>query len=91
MRFYSQTKSLFKMTGPLISNDHKFKAPHHMPYRKLQPLPVPERPWLSLSLDHIIKLPGQSLFYINYSYHPHTEFTVNNSSVPAAQEHVINL
>jgi hypothetical protein len=26
MSLNSQTKSLFKMTGPLISNDHKFEV-----------------------------------------------------------------
>jgi hypothetical protein len=33
------------------------KAPRHAPYGLLQPLPIPQRPWLSISLDHIVELP----------------------------------
>ncbi|RFU81252.1 hypothetical protein TARUN_954, partial [Trichoderma arundinaceum] len=33
------------------------KAGRHKPYGLLQPLPVPERPWESISFDHITKLP----------------------------------
>ena len=33
------------------------KAPRHMPYGLLQPLPIPERPWSSVSTDHIVELP----------------------------------
>jgi hypothetical protein len=31
--------------------------PKHKPYRKLQPLPVPQRPWQEVSLDFITQLP----------------------------------
>jgi transposase InsO family protein len=31
--------------------------PRHKPYGKLQPLPVPERPWQEVSLDFITQLP----------------------------------
>jgi RNase H-like domain found in reverse transcriptase/Reverse transcriptase (RNA-dependent DNA polymerase)/Integrase zinc binding domain/Retroviral aspartyl protease len=33
------------------------KAAHHKPYGLLQPLPVPELPWSSLSMDFIVQLP----------------------------------
>ncbi|KAG8819677.1 hypothetical protein FRC17_010364 [Serendipita sp. 399] len=33
------------------------KAPRHKPYGLLKPLPVPERPWHSISMDFIEKLP----------------------------------
>lgn len=33
------------------------KAGHHKPYGKLATLPVPEGPWRSISMDHIIDLP----------------------------------
>ena len=33
------------------------KAPRHLPKGKLQPLPVPQRPWLHLSIDFLTNLP----------------------------------
>ena len=36
---------------------NKAKASRHKPYGELQALPVPERPWTSVSLDFITKLP----------------------------------
>src|SRR6185369_14196498 len=33
------------------------KTPRHSPYGLLKPLPVAERPWSSISLDHITQLP----------------------------------
>jgi hypothetical protein len=33
------------------------KPPHHKPYGLLAPLPVPPRPWHSVSIDHIVELP----------------------------------
>ena len=33
------------------------KAPRHLPRGKLQPLPVPQRPWSHLSVDFITDLP----------------------------------
>ena len=33
------------------------KTPRHQPYGLLQPLPVAERPWASLSMDFIVELP----------------------------------
>jgi transposase InsO family protein len=33
------------------------KPSRHKPYGPLQPLPIPERPWSSISLDHITDLP----------------------------------
>ena len=38
------------------------KPPRHRPYGLLQPLPVPERPWSSISLDHIVELPVSNGF-----------------------------
>lgn len=35
----------------------KTKTSKQKPYGKLQPLPVPEYPWESISFDHIVKLP----------------------------------
>jgi hypothetical protein len=33
------------------------KPPHHKPYGFLAPLPIPPRPWHSISIDHIVELP----------------------------------
>lgn len=33
------------------------KPTHHKRFGKLQPLPIPERPWQSISMDAIVKLP----------------------------------
>jgi hypothetical protein len=33
------------------------EARRHAPYDRLQTIPVPEKPWYSLSMDLIIKLP----------------------------------
>jgi hypothetical protein len=33
------------------------KAPNHKPYGLLQPLNIPSRPWQSISMDFIVKLP----------------------------------
>jgi transposase InsO family protein len=33
------------------------KPGHHRPYGLLQPLPIPDGPWKSLSMDHIVDLP----------------------------------
>ncbi|KAK6329290.1 hypothetical protein J4Q44_G00012680 [Coregonus suidteri] len=35
----------------------KCKAPRHLPRGKLQPLPVPQRPWSHLSVDFVTDLP----------------------------------
>ena len=35
----------------------QFKAPRHLPRGKLQPLPVPQRPWSHLSVDFVTDLP----------------------------------
>src|SRR5205085_12422126 len=33
------------------------KSSHHKPYGLLQPLPVPDKPWTSISVDFITQLP----------------------------------
>ena len=38
------------------------KSQHHLPNGLLQPLPVPDRPWGSVSLDYIVKLPESQGF-----------------------------
>ena len=34
------------------------KSSRHKPYGELQPLPIPSRPWSSISMDFIVKLPS---------------------------------
>lgn len=38
------------------------KAPRHKPFGLLQALPIPKRPWASLSTDHIVELPSSCGF-----------------------------
>lgn len=38
------------------------KSSHHKPYGLLSPLPIPEAPWLSISVDFITQLPPSSTF-----------------------------
>jgi hypothetical protein len=38
------------------------KPLHHRPYRLLQPLPIPEHPWHSISMDFIKQLPASNGF-----------------------------
>ena len=40
--------------------------PRHKPYGKLQPLPVPERPWQEVSLDFITQLPSSYIGTAEY-------------------------
>ena len=37
---------------------HQNKPKRHKPYGLLQPLPPPTRPWSSVTMDFIVKLPG---------------------------------
>src|SRR6266850_1920803 len=38
------------------------KAPHHKPYGKLKQLPIPDKPWNSISMDFIEHLPAADRF-----------------------------
>jgi hypothetical protein len=38
------------------------KIPRHQPYELLQPLPIPETPWTSISMDFIVDLPKSKSF-----------------------------
>ena len=38
------------------------KPQHHKPYQSLKQLPIPKRPWNSISIDFIEKLPSSSRF-----------------------------
>ena len=40
--------------------------PRHKPYGKLEPLPVPERPWQEVSLDFITQLPSSHIGQAEY-------------------------
>lgn len=40
----------------------RIKTRRHRPYGHLQPLPIPTRPWQSLSMDHITHLPSSHGF-----------------------------
>jgi transposase InsO family protein len=41
--------------------------PRHKPYGKLEPLPVPERPWQEVSLDFITQLPTSHIGTTEYN------------------------
>ncbi len=41
---------------------HRNKSPKHKPYGLLRPLPCPERPWSSIGIDFIVKLPSSQGF-----------------------------
>ena len=40
--------------------------PRHKPYGKLEPLPVPKRPWQEVSLDFITQLPSSHIGQAEY-------------------------
>src|SRR6266404_7038738 len=40
----------------------RVKSPRHKPYGKLKQLPIPSRPWSSISMDFIEQLPASEGF-----------------------------
>ncbi|RFU77263.1 reverse transcriptase domain [Trichoderma arundinaceum] len=57
---YYTFKGLKKTVANVVASCQtcgKTKDSRHRPYGKLQPLPVPERPWESVTMDHITDLP----------------------------------
>ncbi len=53
---------MFKTTFNSCMVCARNKARRHKPYGELQPLPVPDRPWSSLSMDFIEELPPSKNF-----------------------------
>jgi hypothetical protein len=49
-----------KFVLPIHVACHRNKARRHKPYGLLQPLPVPETPWHTVTFDFIVKLPKTS-------------------------------
>ena len=47
---------------------HKTKASRHKPYGMLEPLPVPGRPWGSITMDFVVKLPRSKDPVIDIQY-----------------------
>lgn len=57
---YFHIDGIKKMVQYVVSHCdtcQRSKSARHLPYGKIQPLPVPTRPWESVSFDHITKLP----------------------------------
>src|SRR6266481_1948634 len=66
-RFASTTTGLdsrptSKTTASCATICSHTKPMHHRPYRLLKQLPIPERPWNSISMDFIEKLPKSSSY-----------------------------
>ena len=67
----------------------KTKHSRHKPYGQLLPLPVPERPWQSISMDFIVKLPlsngFDSILVVVDRFSKMSHFVPCNETVSAAQ------
>ena len=82
------------------------KAARHLPYGLLQPLPVPPRPWHSISMDFITKLPASKDTRTDVTYDailvivdrltkygifiPYQESTTANTFADLLEERVFN-
>ena len=55
--YFPRIRAAVKETIGRCSTCAKTKSARHRPYRNLQPLPVPQVPWESISMDFIVKLP----------------------------------
>ena len=49
--------NLFEIIFGLAIYVKDASPPRHKPFGPLQPLPIPQRPWSSISMDHIVELP----------------------------------
>lgn len=63
------------------------KSPRHKPFGLLQPLPIPSRPWSSVSMDMIVKLPlskgFDSIFVVVCRLTKQAHFIPCNESISA--------
>jgi hypothetical protein len=65
------------------------KAPRHCPFRLLQPLPIPSRPWVSIAMDFITNLPtvraNNSILVVVDRFTKMAHFTPCSKSITAEE------